>query len=101
MANTSWNPSDRTNVTLSGGNLTANATAAPSVDGFTSLKCYFEYTRTTWAGLIMTLGVLIIQHPQIQNAAIYAGNGFIYVNSSQQFLRIVFASQRRCHLHRA
>lgn len=60
-----------------------------SVDGFTSLKYYFEYTCTTWAGLTMTLGVAnhsaSLSSDTTNQAAIYAGNGFIYVNNTQQF----------------
>lgn len=94
MASTTWNTSDRTNVTLSGGNLTATGTTAGnggvrSVAGFTSSKYYFEYTCTTWAGLTMTLGVAnlsaSLSADTTNAAAIYAGNGFIYVNNAQQF----------------
>lgn len=94
MANTTWNPSDRTNVTLSGGNLTATGVTSGnggvrSLNGFSSLKYYWEYTCTTWAGLTMTLGVAnssaSLSADTTNAAAIYAGNGFIYVNNAQQF----------------
>jgi hypothetical protein len=94
MAFTAWNPGDRTNVTLSGSNLTATGVAAGnggvrSVNGFTSGKYYFEYTCTTWAGLTMVLGVgnssASLSSNTANQSVFYAGNGFIYINGAQQF----------------
>jgi hypothetical protein len=51
MANTTWNPSDKTNCTLTGSNLIATTAAGGggvrAVDAKTSGKYYFELTYTT------------------------------------------------------
>jgi hypothetical protein len=55
MANTTWNPSDLANVTLSGtNNLTISAASANggvrTIQGWTTGKFYFEYTCTAITG---------------------------------------------------
>jgi hypothetical protein len=59
MANTAWNPSDLSGVTLSGSNLTATSTSASSsttmhwvraADAQAIGKFYWEITMTGWAG---------------------------------------------------
>lgn len=57
MANTTWNPSDKSSaLTLSGGNLTAAANIASAsggvrtIVGLTGLKMYFEITLTSLGG---------------------------------------------------
>lgn len=61
MANTTWNTSDKVNVTLGGTNsLTATATAAGgvrSIDRVASGKFYWEYTVSTWGGSSTCVGI--------------------------------------------
>lgn len=62
MANTTWNPADLTNLTLSGGNLVATASSGNggvrAVDRFLTGKYYFEVTETfSLGGGTMTIGV--------------------------------------------
>lgn len=51
-----WNPSDLTNITLSGGNLTAATTASGggvrTIGAVTTSKWYWEYTCTTWSASV-------------------------------------------------
>lgn len=62
MANTTWNPSDKSaNITLSGSDLTASATAGTggvrSVTGKRTGKWYVEFTCTVFTGSLSGVGI--------------------------------------------
>lgn len=93
MANTTWNPADDLNVTLSGANLVA--TAQNSAGGVRSIlsvstgKCYWEFTGTAfWGGFAIAGGVanasanLGTVQATPTNAAWVSGQGGILVNST-------------------
>jgi hypothetical protein len=62
MANTTWNPSDKTGAgTLSGGNLTfltgGTTSGVRSIASAVSGKCYWEYTSPEWSTNQVYVGV--------------------------------------------
>lgn len=90
-AGTTWNPSDiSTNVTLSGGNLTATASgngAVRATAAISSGKYYFEITMATWIGANPGPGVALasVTLPWINTTAGVAyvdGFGNIRINGS-------------------
>jgi len=88
FAPTTWNPSDVSSVTLSGGNLIATSSAAGgvrSVAGVTTGKYYWEVTLGTAptqfeTGLANSSAVLSTVNGTATNACIIVGAGNIYVN---------------------
>lgn len=103
-----WNPADRLNITLSGGNLTAACSSASpgsgvrSVTGYTTGKYYWEATMTGWIGTACGPGVALssatysIGLTATGSAGLTkAGggtNGAIYVNGSAVGINMGFRS---------
>src|SRR6187397_3639630 len=73
MANTTWNPSDLSGITLSGGNLIATAQAGGgwvrAVDKQVLGKFYWEVTATTNTTASTGIGIA-------SSASVLTGNGF-------------------------
>jgi hypothetical protein len=89
---TTWNPSDLTAVTLSGGNLIATATSSTSgvrgVDRVYSGKYYWEYTIGTIGGANTGFGVAQVTAPfstlgaNATGAALLFKSGNLWVNGA-------------------
>ena len=89
---TSWNASDKLNVTLSNSNLTATATAVGAVRSnfnFNSGKYYWECTGATWTNGSTGIGAALAA-PALSGlssttgAAIFFQSGAIFVNAVYQ-----------------
>lgn len=98
-AYTSWNPSDRTNTTLSNGNLTATATAAGgggvrSVHAVTAGKYYWEPTAATTSSGSTALGIanasanLATVGSAPSNACVCYQSGAVWLNNASQGFNI-------------
>jgi hypothetical protein len=92
MANTTWNPADKSaTMTLSGGNLVATGTGAiawvRAVDKKTTGKFYWELTATAWSNSNSGLGFCPsgLANPNLASGAglcaVYA-TGIIFVNGT-------------------
>lgn len=86
---TNWNPSDLSNVTLSGGNLVATGTAGGgvrSVGSNSTGKYYWEYTYTTVTtnnlGVGIALATASLATPTTGSAYVARSNGNIMINGS-------------------
>lgn len=90
MANTTFNPSDRTNVALSNGNLTALANAtfggARAILGEQTGKYYWEFTVSTWASSYNDAGLFTANIPLSPQTIGTAGAGSFYVASNGAIL---------------
>jgi hypothetical protein len=89
VPNTAWNPADLANVTLSGGNLIATASAAGgarAVSSKTSGKYYWEITVNTWANGSTGCGIALASAslPGISTSGVAGGilfrDGSVYIN---------------------
>lgn len=89
MANTTWNPADRVNTTLSGGNLVAAADFAGggvrSAHSLSAGKYYWENTYTVLSSNALTLGIALatasLTAPTTACAKIQRTTGNILVNN--------------------
>src|SRR5262252_3685328 len=89
MANTTWNPSDISGATLSGGNLIATAGAGTggvrSVAAQTAGKFYWEQTYTTLNSNTITCGMALasasLTTPQTGTTTIQRTTGNIVINN--------------------
>lgn len=88
---TTWNPSDKSSITLTGGDLTATATsqgAVRSISGKTAGKYYFEITVSTWASASTTLGMALSSYSPLgipvgsANSVGFGRGGSISINGS-------------------
>lgn len=78
MANTTWNPADLLNCTLSGANLIATTSAAGGVrgkDALTSGKYYWEYAYTTLNTNSISTGIALAS----ASLSLATGTGAAYV----------------------
>lgn len=89
MANTTWNPADLLNVTLSGGNLIATASGAGgarSKEAVSSGKYFWEHTYTTINTNSIANGVALstasLSTPSAGTSTILRINGNININGS-------------------
>lgn len=89
MANTTWNPADLSNTTLSGGNLIADTTVATggvrSIVSRSSGKYYWENTYTTFSSNSLTCGISLasasLASPAAGAARVVRSTGNINVNA--------------------
>lgn len=95
MANTTWNPSDLSGMTLSGGNLVVTGTATGGVraiDGQSSGKYYFECTWNTIATNFINTGLALSTAPlttqNTANVRVYRVNGDIVLNGTDSGISI-------------
>ena len=89
MANTTWNPADLLNATLTGGNLVATTSGAGGVrskDSVSSGKYYWEHTYTTFNTNSITNGIALasasLSTPGVGSAILLRINGNINVNGT-------------------
>jgi hypothetical protein len=89
MANTTWNPADLVNTTLSGGNLVAATTAAiggvRSVHSLTAGKYFWENTYTVLSSNSLNVGIALatanLSNPTTACAKVRRIDGRILVNN--------------------
>lgn len=90
MANTTWNPADLSNITLTGSNLVATGNATPcgvrGKDAQTSGKYYWEYTYTTIQTNSLATGIALstanLGTPTTGTALVTRATGGITINNA-------------------